>query len=88
MKFTLTDAGGPPISPTLAAQLSSDCGATVTLADQAPVCAVYDPVKATFIATLKSPKTLTVGSTVLLTTTVTLGTATIATGSTPITVTK
>ena len=88
VKFTLTGAGGQPIPADLAAQLSSSCGATVTLAAQTPVCAVYDPAKGTFIATVKSPKTLTIGSLVPITITVTVDGTTIATGATTITVVK
>ena len=88
VKFTLTGAEGQPITAALAAQITADCGVTVALNIQAPVCATYDAAKDIFIATLRSPKSLSIGSTVPITITVTLDTTVIATGSTTITVVK
>jgi Pentapeptide repeats (8 copies) len=87
VKFQLMDANGP-ISATLAAQLSTTCAATVSLGVQPPVCAAYNPITHFFQADLKAPKGLTVGSSIPITITVTVGTTTVATATTSIIVTK
>jgi hypothetical protein len=87
VKFQLNAASGP-ISPTLAAQLSAACAATVTFDGQKPVCAVYNPTTNSFQANLKTPTGLTVGTVIPITITVTTGGATVGTKTTSITVTK